>query len=426
MKNNILVGFLSLALCGAAFTGCSNDDIQETVNQEPVKPTVAPLTVTVEAQKSRIAIGDNNGSDQKDGFTSLSSIKWEDGDYIWAYSPSYKNSNGTYGGYTKLKVNTNTISSNQASFSAVGESKYVEGKPLYIYYHGGSMESSMSSNEDSTIAVFERAADDGNHFVFGKDTKKSTQNDPYFVYSGYVASAPSDGNISCTLQSRMSMLSFRIPWTKGLVGSLGTGLGTAKYEIVISCKREDTGKSGFPAKVALKHDSNGKLTETVESWGDPLTYEIHQAGLTNPTGELLLAGNGMVYVSIPAVKYTNLRVSVKITQISSKQGLLSVLLPGLDIENQGFTYPAVKDNGTSETVAKGISFTIDPNNGGINNANTVYGMGNVFKMTDSQISTLPLFAQALLAPLSWLGGIVGVYEGAGNGWSTVNWGLISL
>lgn len=435
MRSTVLSGFIACSLLASVFTGCSsNDDLQaDGNNQEASASKVAPLHITVgkSGKTSRVIINDNDGKngDSDNAVFAIDSLQWEADDYLWAYSPDYVDPDTQEkGGYTKLKLNS-AAGGQSSDFVAVSESKYVPGKPLFIYYHGGNPgspngESSSSTVTDGigdgTLATFTRPYDSDNAsssalFMIGKDANKTVKDNPYFVRSAYIASAPETGVIpNCTLQGRMPMLSFRLPWGSGLVGTLLKSLGTMSYTITVACK-DDNGKWVFPDKVSLKYDENGKLSETVDSYGDPLKYTISEIGLTNPTGQSLLSGNGMVYVSIPAVSYKDLRVEVKITGLDSTQGLLSLLAPGLSVDNQVLTCPKDLNNG--------FTFTLNPEN---SQTDAVIGLGNAMLLGSHEITRSDILKHPILFTLGLLGNTLGVYEGPGANWATSDGSLIEL
>ena len=426
---------MACTLLASVLAGCSNNDeiLNNGDKQETPDSKTAPLHITVgkSSKASRVIINDNDGKngDSDNAVFAIDSLQWEADDYLWAYSPDYVDPDTQEkGGYTKLKLNS-AAGGQSADFVAVSESKYVPGKPLFIYYHGGNPgspngEASSSTVTDGigngTLATFTRPYDsDGASssalFMIGKDANKTVKDNPYFVRSAYIESVPETGVIpSCTLQGRMPMLSFRLPWGSGLVGTLLKSLGTMSYTITVACK-DDNGKWVFPDKVSLKYDENGKLSETVDSYGDPLKYTISEIGLTNPTGQSLLSGNGMVYVSIPAVSYKDLRVEVKITGLDSKQGLLSLLAPGLSVDNQVLTCPKDLNNG--------FTFTLNPEN---SQTDAVIGLGNAMLLGSHQVTASDLLKHPLLATLGFLGNTLGVYEGPGAYWATSDGSLIEL
>lgn len=437
MKNKFLLGFVACALFASVFTGCSNSDdiLNNEGNKENVDSKVAPLTITIgkSTKSSRVIIDDNNGKggSSNDAVFAIDSLKWETSDYLWAYSPDYVDTeNNIKGGYTRLKLNS-VPGGQTAQFVADGESKYVSGKPLYIYYHGGNQESpnslpvDMDATQgvgDGTIATLTRPYDNSDDtkssavFHLGKDSKKSVKEDPFFLRSAYIESVPNTGVIpNCTLQGRTSLLSLRIPWGHGLVGTLTDLLGLMQFDITIACK-DDDGKWAFPKKVSLKHDSDGNLTETVDSYGDPLKFTIDEMGATNLKGHPLYLANGMVYVSIPAVNYKNLRVEVKMKNLTTSQGALSILLPNLDIANQVLTCPATD---------KVLNLNLNPNNIGKYPADYIYGLGNVLAVGSHDFSGL-----SMKNPYYWLlqglGQVVGVYSIPGKNWVTNDGSLIEI
>lgn len=442
MRSKVLLSFISCTLLASTFVGCSNSDdvLNNGDGQEVVTSKVAPLNITVgkNAKSSRVIIDDNNGKggDSNDAVFAIDSLKWESSDYLWVYSPDYVDpETNKKGGYTQLKLNS-APGGQTAQFTAVGESKYVPGKPLYIYYHGGNqgspngIPSGATVTEgvgDGTVATFTRPYDKDADtkssalFSYGKDAKKSVQDDPFFMRSAYIASAPGDGVIpDCTLQGRMSMLSFRIPWGHGLVSTLTTVLGTLKYDITIACK-DKSGKWVFPDKVSLKHDSEGNLTETVDSYGEPLQFTIDEAGLTNITGSVLYQSNGMVYVSIPAVSYQDLRVQVKVGALSTNQGLLKFLLPALNVDNQVLVCPKTD---------KVLNLDLNPNNTGKYPADYIYGLGNIFALGSHQLTWNDLANNPALALVGGISSIVGqtigIYSMPGANWQTYDGSLLEI
>lgn len=435
MKNKLFICIAGLAFCAAAFMGCSSDDIQGNGDggQESLKPALPPLTITVggEDKSSRVAVNDGNGDGQEDGITKSISLTWEDGDELVAYSPDYENTDGTNGAYTTLVLKSGAGTA-KATFveKTSGSSKYVPGKPLYIYYHGGETSTSngqalSAERANGAIATFERPYDgtssttaSSDLFMIGKDADKSVKENPYFVRSGFVASAPEDGALpDVALEGRMALLSFRLPYgiANGLVGGISNLLGTITYDVKIACKRSDTGAFGFPSKIALNANTDGTLSETVESWGDPVTYHIEERGLLNPTGPSLWKGNGMVYVCIPAIKYENLRIEVKLAHLNANSLVTGFLLgSNAGILNQTFTWPAnSKTNG-------GMNFTINPNNNSGNIANKVYGLGDVMTVVDTKPSG------RLGAIVGTLVGTLGVYQNPGEQWTLMDASIIDL
>lgn len=397
-------------------TGCGSDDVltdkDETLQNTPL---VKPLKLTVGTKTSRLIVQDNNGKfDKTNQITNIKGLVWETGDVVWAFSPDYRKANNG-GGYTRLICQE--AGSSTASFVADGESQYVPGKPLYVYFHGGSNTSSngvvsgssIGTMADSTIAYFERpyssSSSSANQspelFLTGKDSKilstttvKSGNADPFFVYSGYVASAPEDGNVSCSLQSRMPLVGIRLPLLQeGLVSGLTDILGLADYDVEIGCKRANSDKYVFPDQVSLKYNSDGTLTEQVDSWGEPLKFTISQKGLLDWFGQSIALNNGVFYVSIPAIDYKDLRIDVTFNRVSTTSSLLNKLVP-VSLVTQTYTFPK-----KSQT----LSFSVDVNNKGAYPANYVYGAGNVMKLS-----------------------ILGIYAGAGEKWETSDYKIVDL
>lgn len=428
MKNKIIYGIICGALSLTAMTGCSSDDeaLENSVN---TTPNVAPLTITVgnNAKSSRVIIQDNDGKNtDTSGRITIGDMVWESGDVIWAYSPDYVDGS-TKGGYTRLVCETN--GTNSAVFKpADGVSKYVPGKPLYVYYHGGSRTSSNgevsgssvgTGTADSTIAYFTRPYDSDNTnssqlFIYGTDTQKSVKNDPFFVRSAYIAKADSTGNIKCNLEGRMPMLSLRIPLFQGVTTGLTTLLGAVSYEITVACQ-DESGNWGFPGKIALKYNADGTLSQSVVgSYGSALKYTIAPTGIlnaniTHPTA--LIKGNGMVYISIPAIKYNNLRIGVKLNHVGTGTNILKFVLANTDLLTQTFTYPKKDQN---------VSFTVDVNNSGDteDDANNVFATGDVMSL-DGDASGLPGLGFVI-------GGTLGIIQGPGAGWGLTDGSIIEL
>lgn len=401
MKRHYLKGIFAAQLAILALTGCSQEEITNgTDNGASAGP--APLTVTVlqkDGKSSRVAFDDENGQYMSaDGLLAVKKMTWEAGDTLWAYSPDWTNGNTT-GGYTALVIDKYDQYTENATFRAVNLNKYAAGKPLYIYYHGGETKESYGAGHQEVILRPTRKPEyPETQFAMGAGLKSLKRNALYLTM-GYVAEAPADGKITCTLDGRSPLLCFILPFGKGLPADAARALdGKITYEVKVAALRNN--KLGFPPRYSIKLDTaGGQLSATWErgldgTYGDPLKYTITNVGLAEGrSDESLLAGNGRVYLTLPAIKYTGLRMEVTMTVKDADAALVAKYFPGLDVANGvTFTWP-------SDTT-KGLELTFDPNNKDGLKANMVYTAGKT-----GEVMTF---------------GSDGVYRSPGNGWTIID------
>lgn len=406
MEKQILTGVLAAVLGAPVLTGCNQEENLTTVNtaNDP-----APLSITVvekERKGSRVAMDDNNGQYMSaDGLLAVRQLTWEKGDTIYAYSPYWVNNKGNTGsGYTPLVIDQYDEYTNSATFTARKLSSYAAGKPLFVYYHGGDMTLPGKASQEAVITRLTRDAK-ADHTLFAMGAgAKSLKKNPFYLASGYIAEAPADGKLTCSLEGRTAFLCLLLPFGQNLPADVAKALdGKIKYEITVAAKKNN--EMGFPIRYSMKFDNeNMTLSQDWErddskKYGAPLSYTITNVGLTaDRNAESLLAGNGRVYLTLPAISYTNLRMEVKMTVTGADSGLLATYFPGLDVANGvTFTWP-------SDT-KKGLSLSFDPNNKDNLKANMVYTAGKtgeVMTFSDGDI-----------------------YKAPGNGWTIIDGSIIN-
>lgn len=401
MKRHYLKGIFAAQLGILALAGCSQEEITNT-SDTGTSPEPAPLTVTVvqkDGKSSRVAFDDENGKYMSaDGLLAVKKMTWEAGDTIWAYSPDWTNGKAT-GGYTTLVIDKYDEYTENATFRAVNLNKYAAGKPLYIYYHGGETKESYGAGQQEVVLRPTRKPEyPETQFAMGAGLKSLKRNALYLTM-GYVAEAPADGNITCTLEGRSPLLCFILPFGKGLPADAARALdGKITYEVKVAALRNN--KLGFPTRYSMKFDTaGGQLSATWEkgtdaTYGDPLQYTITNVGLAGGrSDESLLAGNGRVYLTLPAIEYTGLRMEVTMTVKDADAALVAKYFPGLDVAN-GVTFKWLASSDAKQELE------FDPNNEGKHKANMVYTAGKTGEVM--------------------IFGSDGVYQSPGNGWTIID------
>lgn len=283
VKKSIIYVGCALALFSNVFVSCSSGN-EPVVGEENLNK-VAPLTVTITSQATRMSIGEENNGQFP--------LSWEAGDVLYAYSPFY---NQGRGGITVLSYQTIDSQGNATFTSAEGH--YVPGD-IYLYYAPGVKPSDIPTDLTQKDWTLSRKGEDKSVLIIGNLIKEN----PFYVRS-QTAKVDDKGTVtSKPLQGWCALLKFNIPeriikqyWNKD-IASIDFTVNTDK---------------GYPQSVTLP------LTFGSTTFGDQWGSSLHDKFSTEEAESLytdLENSNGNVYIPLPPMTdaYSNITISFNIT-----------------------------------------------------------------------------------------------------------------
>lgn len=373
-KTACILAFTAAALFTAA---CSSDDEGDNGGKTSSLPQItATISANDDDGEARGMLTYNNNKQLKEF--------WFADDYIWAYSPSKKFFNKLipvagqkFGSTTAIK------------FVSTGNVDYTVGEQLVLFYCGNKQSDAGSSGVAALnpgTVKFARTDNDPLAIICGNylngadagDKRAFSDNGNTFYFKATNMTVDQDGTLSKSkewLRAYMPMIRIGIP-AADVTTDAGT-LAKLQYKITVAATTLEQETEGYPASITYKIKDNltdktaGVLTypeNDIYTWGSPYTVTLtpgntnvmfkseslwnNRGGNTiykdNSTGlNVDYAVNGYVFIPLPSLNYTKLKVTVEVSDpdnAATADNSLSALLGTYSYERTSFI---VNDNNES-------------------------------------------------------------------------------
>lgn len=329
MKTLKIFAYMFALVCfSGAVSSCSSDDVED--NDGGAASALPAISGDISASDGN----ETRGSLKYNGQSALK-LTWYEDDYIWAYSPKKKF-------YNKLVpvANQDFGEATRLRFVSEGKVDYEPEERLILLYSGYKTDDSKGSGVEEAVKqiTFKKRNSTTLAMICGnsEDGRVFSDEGNYFFFKASSAVVGADGHLTmeASLRSYMPLLRIGIPASDA---NDATNLGNLHYTIKVSAKTEEhSDVYGFPESVtySLLDENTGlgvnntlAYPDNYYIWGQPYSLKLTPKATSNAFKSYSLWDdkddhtkfelNGYVFIPIPALNYTELKVEVTVEKGNS-------------------------------------------------------------------------------------------------------------
>lgn len=329
MKTLKIFAYMFALVCfSGAVSSCSSDDVED--NDGGAASALPAISGDISASDGN----DTRGSLKYNSEDALK-LTWYEDDYIWAYSPKKKF-------YNKLVpvANQDFGEATRLRFVSEGKVDYEPEERLILLYSGYKTDDSKGSGVEEAVKqiTFKKRNSTTLAMICGnsEDGRVFSDEGNYFFFKASSAVVGADGHLTmeASLRSYMPLLRIGIPASDA---NDATNLGNLHYTIKVSAKTEEhSDVYGFPESVtySLLDENTGlgvnntlAYPDNYYTWGQPYSLKLTPKATSNAFKSYSLWDdkddhtkfelNGYVFIPIPALNYTELKVEVTVEKGNS-------------------------------------------------------------------------------------------------------------